>query len=435
MKVFFTILLVILLFQSSFGQMTPAPDAFATPLTLSFSTSVLNSTSVVFNPIFQKYYTVRAGNPLFPLESFSQTGTPIYQTTAGLDTRGMWWNPITSQVERNQYASGGWATVNLTTSGFAQNSYSSIFPGQLQPNAQSVGAFDYKNNRVLYYNGGNQIYFYDRSSGLPSGALSLGGTTFTNLNLNSVIYTGQSGYEIGLLNYSTKRVLLFNINTGEYAGYSQLPSNAPAFNQFRFSYANDMVWLFNASNSMWYSYYIWSLILPNAHLDFEAALRQDETIELTWKMQEQPDNITGFSLERAYSGEAFSEIDEQTPNLSGEYLFMDNEQKEGKVEYRIRINYMNGQSSFSEIKTLTRASLSSDFWVSVFPNPASSEINLTFGQSQSEMEKYILFNSEGQDVMEIHSKDKTVLKVDISALSPGIYYLKSGVKSQKIIKE
>lgn len=412
--------------------MMPAPDAFATPLTLSFSTGVLNSTSVVFHPGFQKYYIIRAGNSLFPLETLSSNGAQLYQTTAGLDTRGMWWNPINAQVERNQFSSGGWATVNLNPSGLAMNTYTAIYTGQLQPNAQSVGAFDYNNNRVIYYTGGNQIYFYDRVTGLPSGTLTLSGTSFSNLNVNSVIYTGQTGFEVGLLNYAEKRVLLFNISTGAFTGASQLPSNSPAYSQFRFSYANDMVWLFNASSATWHSYYIWNLILPDVRLDFEAVLSPDESVGLVWKMNNQPDNIADFTLERAYPDEEFREINKQSPDVSGEYLFTDEEVVEGKSEYRVKMNYLNGQHHYSEVRVITR-SASQMPWVSVYPNPASSEIIIR--SSLNTTGNYLLFNAEGKKVMEIPASDKLTIKTDISFLSPGIYTLKSGAKSLKIIKE
>jgi hypothetical protein len=47
-----------------------------------------NASGIAYNPNFDIYYAVIAGNPTFPLETFTPSGMPLYQTTAGFDFRG-----------------------------------------------------------------------------------------------------------------------------------------------------------------------------------------------------------------------------------------------------------------------------------------------------------------------------------------------------------
>lgn len=224
------------------AQFTPLLNAVILPDTLHFVTGTSgNQTSVVFHPLFHKYYSIRSGNTTFPLETWPLTGGPsTYQTTAGFDTRGMWFNPNLWQVERNGFSASGWRTVDLDVNGNALNTFATIFTGMLQPNTQSIGVFDPVGNEVLYYDAG-VIHRYDRATGIASGTLALTGTSLAYVQSLNMIWTGQSGYEIGILDYVTKRILLFSRTTGAFAAAVQLPASAPTPSTFRFSYANNRV--------------------------------------------------------------------------------------------------------------------------------------------------------------------------------------------------
>src|SRR5947207_3998118 len=81
------------------------------------NTNCFNNSGVAYNPNLGLYYGVRAGNPAFPLETWTSTGVPQYQTNAGFDWRGMWWNPATSQLEGNGYNTSGIWKADLNGSG------------------------------------------------------------------------------------------------------------------------------------------------------------------------------------------------------------------------------------------------------------------------------------------------------------------------------
>ena len=126
------------------AQWTPAPLALKLPDSLVFATSAtVTNTTLVWHPVNQRYYSVRVGNVGFPLHTWLPTGgASIAQTTAGFDTRGLWYNPATGGMERNGFSGFGWGTLDVDGALNAVSTYSVIFTGALQPNVQSMGVFD-----------------------------------------------------------------------------------------------------------------------------------------------------------------------------------------------------------------------------------------------------------------------------------------------------
>jgi hypothetical protein len=75
--------------------------------------------------------------------------------------------------------------------------------------------------------------------------------------------------------------------------------------------------------------------------------------------------------------------------------------------------------------------------VQVFPNPAANTLNIRFRWPGAAPLKLTLINHTGQTVKE-HSFTQTqngLITMDISGLSPGIYFLKCGVADTQIIKK
>lgn len=68
----------------------------------------------------------------------------------------------------------------------------------------------------------------------------------------------------------------------------------------------------------------------------------------------------------------------------------------------------------------------------IFPNPASGLLNIK--RDESEKEKLVFMNTQGQVVKEIILKGKET-KVDISELAAGVYYVKMGGVVKKMVKE
>jgi hypothetical protein len=146
-----------------------------------------------------------------------------------------------------------------------------VFTGA-QPNAQSIGALDYDSNEIIYFDQG-YIHRYNRNTNQFLGQYLIGNlpVELTDINNNSVVYTGCAGHEIGLYDYVNRRVLFVDKTTGKYSGASQLPGSAPQRSSFGMSYANDLFWLFDAGN--WYSYQVVDLNAGVADLPLPYEIR------------------------------------------------------------------------------------------------------------------------------------------------------------------
>ena len=216
-----------------------------------------NASSVIYNPDKKLYYSVIAGSYRYPLETFDAQGKSVHQEKAGLSTRGMWWNPNTKQLERN--VKKGIAASKLTEKGYASSEgLKVILEGELhQPNGNSCGVYDPVNDEILYYSY-EKIYRYSRKDAqLISSYYFIGlPTNGDHLSANTLIYTGKPGMELGLLDYKGKKVHLFDQKTRKFANTIDLPQSAVTAKEFRFSYANNHVWLYNKSERHWVGYKI-----------------------------------------------------------------------------------------------------------------------------------------------------------------------------------
>lgn len=70
------------------------------------------------------------------------------------------------------------------------------------------------------------------------------------------MYVGCPGNELGLYDYTNRRLLLVNKATGAYSAMCQLPADAPQRQSFGMSYSNGYFWLLKdtASPYRWFGY-------------------------------------------------------------------------------------------------------------------------------------------------------------------------------------
>lgn len=224
-------------------------------LSLTASGGTNNRSGLVYNPLAKLYYSVNAGSSSYPVDTYNESGSLLNSVTQGFDYRGAWWNPALNLFEGNGFNSIG-IFVHTLEAGTAYPTGTGVvvFTGA-QPNAQSIGALDYDSNEIIYFDQG-YIHRYNRNTNQFLGQYLIGNlpVELTDINNNSVVYTGCAGFEIGLYDYVNRRVLFVNKTTGKYSGASQLPGSAPQRSSFGVSYANDLFWLFDAGN--WYSYQV-----------------------------------------------------------------------------------------------------------------------------------------------------------------------------------
>lgn len=409
------------------AQRTPAVNAALLSDSIVFAgTTLISHATITWHPVLKKYYTLRIGSSTFPLQTFSETFVNLHQDTAGIDTRGIWYNPNTNQLERNCFNTLGWATISLNGSGNATNSFTVLFPGMNQPTIQSVGAYDFKTNAVLFYTAGT-IRIHDRNTGLLAATLPLTGTPFTTVNAESVIYTGETGFEIGLLDYTNKRVLLFNRATGAMSGSVQLPSTAITHNQFRFCYANNRVWLFNSTLRKWSAYNIWNQPLPVDLVFFKALYTGNGTVSCSWGTASEVNNDY-FTVERSEDAATFEEVGRVAGAGSSaalrHYTFLDQEAYPGISYYRLKQTDYDGQFTYSQLVAVSNNRGPAE--LTIFPNPAtdyfkldlSRRKNSSFSLSVVDVAGKLYFHQAG-------STDEVMgeLTVPTDKLPPGVYFV------------
>jgi len=209
-------------------------------------------TGVAYNPNRNLYYAVRAGNSSFELNTYDANGALLNTTPAGFDFRGLWWNPNTATLEGNGYNTNGYRVVDLDANGYALSTGTNL-AGLFQPDAQSVGDYDFQANEVIFYDNG-RIYRYARTTGAALGNYAITGLPVAtgNLNSNTVGYTGIAGKEILVYDYVTKRVYFIDKATGAFVQQVQLPASAPGPSIYDLSYANAKAWISDCSQ--WISY-------------------------------------------------------------------------------------------------------------------------------------------------------------------------------------
>ena len=206
----------------------------------------------------------------YPLAVFDDRGKRLSSEdqTCLIDSRGLWYDPVTKLISGNAYSDYGWFTYKLDAKGMPAE-YVSKNEGMNQPDAQSVGAYNPTAKKVLFLYG-SQLYMYNRDGkvqdsllihwGQKKSAASQAGdggdasTTPEDYNYTSVIYIGIKGQEIGFLNTNSKQVELYDIQSGYLNKTLSFPDTATTEESFNFAYANSIYWLFDMELRKWVGY-------------------------------------------------------------------------------------------------------------------------------------------------------------------------------------
>lgn len=221
-----------------------------------------NGASVVYHPVQKKYYCAFAGNSDYPLAAFDLKGKLLTgaDITTGFDVRGMWYNSKTKTIQANGYNDFGWTDFKINTKGVPTGN-EVFMAGMTQPDAQSVGLFNDKLQKVYFLKNISIVKYDLKGNELDSMQLfpkmvaddQMGDGLPEDYN-GTPIYTGILKGEIGLLNNTDKKIELFNLATGKPTTAWQLPNDAPDNVLFNFAYSNGIVWLFDKEARTWYGY-------------------------------------------------------------------------------------------------------------------------------------------------------------------------------------
>ncbi|MEO8068714.1 MAG: T9SS type A sorting domain-containing protein [Flavobacteriales bacterium] len=232
-------------------------NAVVGPTLISSAISQPNRSAVAYNPTAGLYYTVDAGNNGFEIDTHNGSYTLVNSIAGGFDYRGCWWNEGTNQLEGNGYANSGIFVQALQGGTQYPTGTGAVILAAAQPDVQSVAAFDPDANEIVYYYS-NAIYRYTRATNALLGTVPITGLPLGSLNWTSVAFIGCAGHEIGIYDYTNRRVLFINKSTGAYVGSCQLPASAPQRDAFGMSYSNGIFWLYDISSVpyIWRGYYV-----------------------------------------------------------------------------------------------------------------------------------------------------------------------------------
>jgi hypothetical protein len=229
-----------------------------------------NSCSVVWHPLYKKYFTAMVGNYIFPITSFDANGKNAKEVgETGIDIRGMWYNPIFKRIEFNSYDSAGIGYYKQGKDGSIEENII-IKAGNSQPDEQSVGTYMKEGNKLLFlpkygnvqcYNAKTfemlkeiNIYIGCKNENDKEKLLDLSEVPEDARNMSQIAYTGIKGSELGILVIEDNKIELYNIKTGLVTKVLQLPKDAIVNKSFNFCFNNGMWWLFDTEDRSWTAY-------------------------------------------------------------------------------------------------------------------------------------------------------------------------------------
>ncbi len=161
--------------------------------------------------------------------------------------------------------------------------------------------------------------------------------------------------------------------------------------------------------------------LPLEITQWKAITNAGETL-LSWQAYK-PNALIGFIIERSSDQKDFVAITSvipSNPTPGHLYTFLDAKPDPGKNRYRLKIIDREGRIYFSEQQSIY---LSDNHYIKVFPNPAREKIYINIPPSSS-ISEWLIVNNNGLVVKRLRSNSLTNVCVDISNLSPGLYFIK-----------
>lgn len=140
-------------------------------------------------------------------------------------------------------------------------------------------------------------------------------------------------------------------------------------------------------------------ILPVELISFEAEKKENE-VALIWSAEKEI-NLEGYEVERSLDGETFDYIGFVEANNAFDaqnYSFMDDEENEGTVYYRLRSVDTDGSEEVSEVRSVklnaqSKAALAD---INIFPNPATDYVNINATSKEKTEKSVTVYNAAGQ---------------------------------------
>ncbi|MFT4060845.1 MAG: right-handed parallel beta-helix repeat-containing protein [Edaphocola sp.] len=177
--------------------------------------------------------------------------------------------------------------------------------------------------------------------------------------------------------------------------------------------------------------YEYQSALPVTLVNFTATKKGDAAL-LQWATAMETNNL-GFDVERSADGKVFSKIGfvagAGTTSIPQQYLYTDQLPLSGVNYYRLKQIDVDGGYAYSTVQTV---SFPTARGVKVYPNPVAKELNITLAGAKGLL---TITGASGKTVKTVTATGAGTLQIDISALSPGVYFFRIDGHTGSFIKQ
>ena len=178
-------------------------------------------------------------------------------------------------------------------------------------------------------------------------------------------------------------------------------------------------------------------------LSFTAHPKAPKSVQVKWTVKNDFYNAR-FAVEKSTtSGNSYSLIDTLTSNGLGNYSFNDTQPCYGTSFYRLKMTDFNGTITYTMPVTVSYNKDQTDAGISMYPNPATNQINIVVNQTIQPIRKgyrIIIYNTSGIQVLSGRTSTSTWLG-NLTSLSKGTYLVKvatddgnTNIGSSKFVK-
>jgi len=289
----------------------------------------------------------------------------------------------------------------------------------------------------------SKIYLYDNSSMTTNG----GSSTTVDLSNSSQIVIGNatttskaiftvSGPTLNLYDNST--VALANQNSVYYnwSNYNYASTSASATK----SYTSSGVaincgsgYTHSCSNPSVYgpatlsaAGVVAGTTLPIVLTGFSAVLNSNNTVTLDWNTQDEV-NFSHFIIDRSADGETWVEIGTVEAKGNSEvetaYTYVDEQPLSGNNFYRLTEVNLDNSYVYSQVVVVRMTTTLAQ--ISVFPNPATSYVNVSLGGNSNSAVTVLLTSAAGQRLAgkQATGGAGTIVTIPVGNLASGLYIL------------
>jgi len=158
----------------------------------------------------------------------------------------------------------------------------------------------------------------------------------------------------------------------------------------------------------------------------------DRNVVLNWATKNEA-SYTVFTIEKSTDGgRTFVAIATVAANNSGAYTYTDKHVDNGNIIYRLKQNVLDDSLGYSDNVQIGFNALSTTAFY-VYPNPASSYIQINPTQTFKGTGEIRVTNMVGNLVLKSTANNSNALRMDVSSLMPGIYVVELTDATKKAI--